>query len=904
MLNLWEVFPASQARDAAEWVASITGMPTGVFSDGGGLEHAPNPPLPWLLGAPTTCEPLCGGTPGADCACGRAMAQAAHVALERGEAVCTDGPFGAESIWASPLLASMEGAEPLRAALVAVIPQSAHLPLPEQLAHNLGVVEEVAVAISSRALQQCLTTQQTAAVREATRALCQELASDITALGEAVRAHSQVVATRSLPSFAARRTSAGDLDALGDVLADWTSASDIMARAVALLAEGEGCLAIRAWITRAADRCRNCSWRTVCGDAVTCLHSVATSSPGGPDEWDRLPRADIPADLLQGGTSLVTRSRPASADGPVWAWVARSRARVGACLCLGPPDEPLGILTLAYRTNLPAGVARQLPPLGRNLALALSAANVVESERRRIRSLRALGEELSAQNRQLQESARAREMLISSMSHELRTPLNAIVGFTELLRDGVAGEVNERQASYLHTVEEAAGQLVRLVDDLITVSTIDAGGFVLRPAPCRVAGVLAEALQIVSLMAPGRNVTVATDLPPDDTVVVLDAGRLREVVVSLLGHALRASPKGETVLLSARADGGGFTVRVRSQGHGGRPEEADPIAETLAGESESENGYSRAGLSLRVARRLVELHGGRVEVRSVEGGGSETMACFPPPAVGAAPPAADGLPEATLLGASGPGLCALVVEADEASRRLLCEVAAAADLQAVPVVRAAELPAAVQALRPNLVIIGQALGGAELGEAFWALRQGAPCPEVPVLLVADHELAEKAMQAGVTDTACYPVDREALARKIRRLVAPRTSRPPRVVLVADDNPTFTDALASLLQANGMSWLGARDGEEALELTRRHHPDIILLDIMMPRLNGWRVLEALREDDRTRGIPVVVMTGKPLTDGERDVLAGLSAGVVSKTDFDKAAFWDLIDGLHTSGGREG
>jgi CheY-like chemotaxis protein len=239
---------------------------------------------------------------------------------------------------------------------------------------------------------------------------------------------------------------------------------------------------------------------------------------------------------------------------------------------------------------------------------------------------------------------------------------------------------------------------------------------------------------------------------------------------------------------------------------------------------------------------------------------------------------------------------AAVFERDDAARRLLADAARAAGLATLEVEQPEGLGSVVRESSPDVLVFGQIAGGENLDPELTALRRDPASAALPIVFAGSAALVEQALQIGVTDTVAYPLDRAAVARTLRAITRRPEAGCPRVAVIMDDNPTYAEALTRILATRGVRSLHARDGAEGLELARRHSPDLILLDLMMPRVNGWQVLRDLAADETTRHIPVVVLTVKPLGDDERRDLESRCRGVVSKAHFSRGELWDVLDSL--------
>lgn len=642
------------------------------------------------------------------------------------------------------------------------------------------------------------------------------------------------------------------------------------------------------------------SGRGGAGGDESYLQTVA-SYPDQIREGPRVVLSDLPEELRRPGGVVQRKVSADCSTDPLWFWLAGTGSRRGALCAVGGP-EWLGILGLGMDGRARALTGRRLEALCRAACQVLSGVRARELEHENVRRLRELSVRLAANNQKLREELRAAGLLMASMSHELRTPLNGIIGLTELLRDGTFGPVNDQQAQYLATVERSGRHLVKLIDDLLDIASIETGRFTLRPEPTVIAQVLAEAAQNLQPMALSRGVRVVLNLPPDDVIAVTDPERLRQIVVNLLSNALKFSPTGEEVTVSGEVSANRIVVRVQDRGPGVATEERDAIFEQFrkgtARVASSEEGQ---GMGLPLVKRLVEVQGGTIEVDSTPGSGTEFIVRLPAPAANVE--TQKRVQDLQFVEAPHvhPGAASvLVAEPDAPSRLVLMETVASAGFTPVGCPDSSDIVRMAQELQPAVIIIGQARGGHTVDERLAALRRDPVARRYPVLFVGDRPLRDRALQVGVSETCQYPVNRPEVTRLLRRLARTGHRGEPRLALIMDDNKGFADAMCILLETAGWHAVVAVDGVEGVEMARRYLPDAILLDLMLPRANGWEVLDALKSDARTQSIPVAVMTVKPLTDSERAELQSRTEGVLSKATFSPDALWGLLERLTLRG----
>ena len=712
--------------------------------------------------------------------------------------------------------------------------------------------------------------------------------------GEVMSAHSPADASAS-----------GDLgveqDLAGAALMDpgvamthgWRSLQEMVKRLTPALSKACRIPQACAWLAMSGDRCDTCPHAENCRDHASCLHRLISVGFAEDDATARMPLDALPETLVGTGCLRLERDPGAAVVAPLWEWFRGMEVRTADMWCFTAEGRVVAVWALGHARQAPAPA--QLEPLRRQFRMHIAGAMAMEREGAQIQRLQEMGLRLAVNNERLRGALHARNLMITSLSRELRTGLNAVIGLSEVVRNGAAGDITERQSAYLSTVIAGGRRLARLMEDLLDIAAIETGDFVMRAEPCIAARMLAEAAQSVQAVARSRGVTLHLELPRDDVVVVLDPARLRQVAVNLLSAAVRLSPSGSAVNLAAEVAGGALLLRIRHPGPAAAAGAWDAVFDELrTGAPDAEADDTSSGLRLALAKRLVEAHGGAIDATDLAEGGSEFVARLPfapAPEAQQAPTERRPCPRGAQPPAEGP--VAAVIEQDVPSRIVLAQTAAAAGFAVVEFTDGDALLACVEHLRPAVVVLGQARGAAVLEPAVSALRARDDGLDIPVVFVGHSLLCEQALQVGVSATMSYPVDRTRLTTLLRHVGMPAPEGGPRLALIMDDNPTYADAMAAILEAAGMSALKARDGVEGLAMAQRLTPDAILLDLMMPRANGLEVIQRLQEHDNTRHIPVIVLTVKPLSACETRNLQALAAGVLPKAVFSPKAVYDAL-----------
>lgn len=505
----------------------------------------------------------------------------------------------------------------------------------------------------------------------------------------------------------------------------------------------------------------------------------------------------------------------------------------------------------------------------------------------------ALYAELDDKAGQLSRANELKARFLSGMSHEFRTPLNSILALSALLIDRVDGDLSGEQEKQVAFIRRSAEDLEMLTADLLDQARIEAGKTAVVPASFSAAELLAG-LRGMFRPLPGKDEVrlVVEDPDPSLPTLFTDEGKVSQILRNLVSNGLKYTERGEVrVRVAASPDGTAAEFVVSDTGVGIAPEDEERIFdEYFRVEGQSSSRPRGTGLGLPISRRLAQALGGSLTVRSEPGAGSEFTATIP---WRYSEPGPDELvlagAEALQLPARGGEV--LIVE-DDAATRLTYE-AFLRDTPFVPVL-AATMQQAREALathsKPVAVILDVLMDEGESWDLLADLKADPATRDVPVLVVSVLREQAKATVLGAADYCVKPVERSWLLAKLSALAL---TRPVRTVLVIDDEPVARYILKGYLADTPYRLLEAAGGEEGLALARSGQADVIFLDLIMPGMNGFEVLHALREGDETRDIPVIVSTAHELTPDERLDLGRSAQAILSKQSSGRAAAREAV-----------
>ncbi len=499
---------------------------------------------------------------------------------------------------------------------------------------------------------------------------------------------------------------------------------------------------------------------------------------------------------------------------------------------------------------------------------------------------------LHEKNIELEHASRMKSGFLATMSHELRTPLNAIIGFSEALKDGLVGTMSANQQEYIGDIFSSGQHLLSLINDILDLSKVEAGMMELDLDDVDLASLLANSLSIVKEKALAQRIELKLDMSDDLGVPRLDMRKTKQIVYNLLSNAVKFSPRGASVTLSARhvarstvgALPGNWPVfgfplanneytdfleiLVDDSGIGISHADMATLFQAFRQiDSSLARKFEGTGLGLAMVKQLVELHGGTVAVASAVGEGSRFAAWLPlrdgASAASHAPQArAPDRSRRTALVIADDVYCAELV-------RTLLETEGFAVMVADNIEQALVLAAEHTVSLITCDLLTPGLDGPQF---LARIREGERLSNVPVVFLAGMEDGSIGVAGGASTVLQKPVGADQLDNALSALGLLPVAERTHTVLVVDDDVKAVEILGAMLPAPAYAVIRSYGGREAIALATQFKPDLILLDLMMPDMNGFDVVRTLHAQDATAAIPILVITAKSVTAEDRGALS--------------------------------
>jgi len=499
------------------------------------------------------------------------------------------------------------------------------------------------------------------------------------------------------------------------------------------------------------------------------------------------------------------------------------------------------------------------------------------------------------------EASRTKSAFLANMSHELRTPMNAIIGYSEMLIEDAPDLKPEEFVPDLEKVRTAGKHLLSLINDILDLSKIEAGKMTIFVEPFSIRSTIDEVVAMIQPVVTRSNNTLVVTCPDNIGMMVADVVKVRQTLFNLLSNAAKFSDGGEIrldVSTVLRESSEQIVMAVTDQGIGMTPEQLGRLFQAFVqADSSTTRKYGGTGLGLTISRRFCELMGGDIRVASQPGQGS-TFTIELPRVV---QPNSDGSASVMETTSELPGILSAATEEhlrgtilaidDNVEALDLIQRSLSRDGYRVVTCSSGEAGLALaRTVRPDVITLDVMMPNMNGWQVLAALKADVDLAPIPVVLLSVVENKEFGIALGATDCLTKPIDWQRLDSLLERLTS---SDAPAPILVVEDDSDSSELVRRLFERDGWTVDVATNGEDALRKIRHRRPALVVLDLMMPVMDGFTFSERLRAEPGCDDIPIVVLTSKSLSPDEHRRLNGHVADILTKGAYQRSDLLEMV-----------
>jgi len=468
---------------------------------------------------------------------------------------------------------------------------------------------------------------------------------------------------------------------------------------------------------------------------------------------------------------------------------------------------------------------------------------------------------------EVERASKFKDQFLSTMSHELRTPLNAVLGFSDLLADERYGSLNDRQKRYVNNIHTGGQHLLKLISDILDLSKIEAGRMDLAIQDVPMESAFADVLSTLKPLADKKSQVLAQNCE-SHLIVRADGTRLKQMLMNLAGNAIKFTPEGGRVELTAHEANGQVRVEVRDTGPGIPSEEQNHIFQAFYRLRQSGTAIEGTGLGLAITQRLAELHGGTLGLDSQPGQGSCFHFSLP---VGASRRQSQST-EARVRPVIGEVPKILVIEDNRDAALLIQANLASAGYESVVCDCPRDAVKTVIEMQPDVITLDLLMKPSSGWEVLLQLKRDPRTACTPIIVISILDQPAIGATLGADEYLVKPVEKASLLAAVRRCLGVKQGESSqRPILVVEDDTSTCEIISELLTAQGYAVTTAEDGEQARAQMKARLPELVILDLMLPKVSGFELLAEWRSKPRTADLPVFVLTSKDLTAEEEQYL---------------------------------
>ncbi len=559
-------------------------------------------------------------------------------------------------------------------------------------------------------------------------------------------------------------------------------------------------------------------------------------------------------------------------------------------------ENLIGVIVLGSMKSFDVQRRELMDNSAPQIGVAITNAMNLESTKKLSSEIATKNNELNSKNAELQKAYRVKSDFLSNMSHELRTPLNSIIGFTSVLLAQQGDPLTADQAKALEKVLKNGKHLLELINDILDFSKIEAGRTPINMSSDEVANIVSNAMVTVEPMLMGKDVKLLQEIEPDLPMLNTDTLKVKQILLNLLSNAAKFTEHG-AITVTAKKHNSMISISVKDDGIGIEAQNLDRVFEEFQQiDSSNARKYKGTGLGLAIAKKYALLLGGNLTVRSEFGKGSTFTLVIPPvipderlpkpidetPAIKSAVVELTSKSVSEKSPASSTGVLVLCIDDDPEVIDLLRRYLIPEGYSVRGVNSGDEGIRLAQELHPAVITLDIMMPEKDGWQVLRELKSNPETSDIPVIIHSVVENRPLALSLGALEVVTKPSEPKEILSIVDR--ACHSSKQP--IMIVDDNQDFADSLKILLEVEGYKAVALYSGEDSLKNIETINPSLIILDLIMPGIDGFAVVEQLRSQERWHNLPIVILSGADITIDQRRNLNRNIQDFIDKGHFSK------------------
>ena len=485
--------------------------------------------------------------------------------------------------------------------------------------------------------------------------------------------------------------------------------------------------------------------------------------------------------------------------------------------------------------------------------------------------------ELERQRLAVEEATRLKSAFLSNMSHELRTPLNSVMALSKVMMMQAGNKLSSEELNYLEIIRRNGKNLLTLINEILDLAKIESGRMNINPRAFAPGQTIENIIESLAPLAREKNIEIRAEITKDIELLESDELRVHAILQNLIANAVKFTAVGR-ITVKAKSTGERFVVQVEDTGIGISTEDLPYIFDEFRQvDGSSARKHEGTGLGLAIARKTARMLGGEIAATSIYGQGSTFTLTLPLVWRGAEPIREDVVSRIN-TGIKSARKTVLVVDDEPEAAAMVSRYLLQEGYNTITATSGEEALKLAAREHPFAITLDIMMPDMDGWEVMQGLKNNHETRDIPVIIVSISEDQATGFALGAIGYVTKPVSRGLLISEINKIGKPV----PCSIMIVDDNETDRQEIERIIQGEGMTPIMAESGSDCLELLGRNVPDILVLDLMMPGIDGFAILESIRRNQETRDLPVIVVTAKDLTEDDRKKLAGSVSSVLEKS----------------------